>query len=94
MANLSFTLTVQAFLHPVKIPNDVEKLINSNFDSIYSWLLANKPSINLEKTECTIFAMEYKLGQCPDLTARVNGSKLSQVYRKDYLGLTLGEELK
>ena len=36
-----------------------------------------------------IFATEYKLRQRPDLTVKVNGSKIKQVDRKDYLGLTL-----
>ena len=41
-----------------------------------------------------IFATEYKFGQCPDLTVKINGSKIKQVNRKDYLGLTLDEKLK
>ena len=41
-----------------------------------------------------IFAAEYKLGQCPDLTVKINGSKIKPVDRKDYLGLTLDEKLK
>ena len=41
-----------------------------------------------------IFATEYKLGQCPDLTVKINGSKIKQVDRKNYLGLTLDERLK
>ena len=38
-----------------------------------------------------IFAKEYKLGQCP---VKINGSKIKQVDRKDYLSLTLDEKLK
>ena len=71
--------------------HDVEKLINLDLDNIYNWLLADKLSINVEKTKCMIFATEYKLGQCPDLTVKTNGSKIKQVDRKDYLGLTLDE---
>ena len=71
--------------------HDVEKLINLDLDKIYNWLLANKLIINVEKTKCMIFATEYKLGQCPDLTVKINGSKIKQV---DYLGLTLNEKLK
>ena len=41
-----------------------------------------------------IFATEYKLRQCPDLTVKINGSKITQVDRKDYLGLTSDEKLK
>ena len=77
-----------------KKPYDVDKLINLDLDKIYSWLLANKLSINVEKTKYMIFATEYKLGQCPDLTVKVNGSKFKQVDRKDHLGLTLDEKLK
>ena len=74
--------------------HDVEKLINLALDKVYNWLLANKLSINVEKTKCIIFATEYKLGQCPDLTVKISGSKIKQVDRKDYLGLTLDEKLK
>ena len=80
---LSFTLTIQAYLHPAK--NDVEKLINLNLDNIHNWLVANKLSINVEKTKC-------KLGQCPDLTIKINGSEIKQVDRKDCL--TSDEKLK
>ena len=45
----------------------------------------------MEKTKCMIFATEYKLRQYP---VKINGSKVKQVDRKDYLGLTLDEKLK
>ena len=93
MANLSFRLTTQAYLHPVKKPYDFDKLINLDLDNTYNWLLANKLSINKEKTKCMIFATEYNLGQCPDLTVKINESKIKQVDGKDYLGLTLDEKL-
>ena len=48
----------------------------------------------MEKTKCMIFATEYKLGQRPDPTVKINGSKIKQVDRKDHLGLTLDEKLK
>ena len=73
--------------------HDVEKLINFNLDNIYNSLLDNKLSINIEKTKFMIFATEYKLGQFPDLTVKINGSKIKQVDRNDYLGLTLDEKL-
>ena len=41
-----------------------------------------------------IFATEYKVGQCPDLTVKITGSKIKQVDRKDYLGLTSDDKLK
>ena len=74
--------------------DDVEKLINLVLDKIYNWLLANKLSIDVEKTKCMIFTTEYKLGQCPDLTVKTNGSKIKKVDRKVYLGLTSDEKLK
>ena len=83
-----------AYLHPVKKPHDIKKLANLDLNNIYNWLLANKLSIDVEKTKCMIFATEYKLGQCPDLTVKINGSKIKQIDRKDYLGLTLDEKLK
>ena len=48
----------------------------------------------MEKTKCMIFATEYKLRQCPGLAVKINGSKIKQVDRKDYLGLTLDIKLK
>ena len=36
-----------------------------------------------------IFAMEYKFRQCPDFPVKINGSKMKQVDRKNYLGLAL-----
>ena len=41
-----------------------------------------------------IFATEYKLRQCPDLAVKINGSKIKQVDRIDYFGLTSDEKLK
>ena len=77
-----------------KKPYDVDKLINLDLDNICNWLLANKLSINVEKTKCMIFATEYKLGQCPDLTVKMNGPRIKQADRKGYLCLTLDEKLK
>ena len=62
--------------------HDVEKLINLDLDKICNWLLANKLSINVEKTKCMIFATGYKLGQYPDLTVKMNGSKLNGLIEK------------
>ena len=45
-------------------------------------------SINVEKAKCMIFVMGYELGQCPYLKVKINGSKINQVDKKDYLGLT------
>ena len=74
--------------------DDVARLINLDLYKIYNWLLANKLSITVEKTKCMILATEYKLRQCPDLAVKINGSKIKQVDRKDYLGLTLDEKFK
>ena len=69
-------------------------MTNLDLDNIYNWLLANKLSINVEKTEFMIFATEYKLGHCPDLTVEINESNINQVDSKDYLGMALDEKLK
>ena len=62
--------------------HNVEKSINLDLDKIYNWLLANKLSINVEKTKCMIFATEYKLGQCPDFTVKITDPKLNRLIEK------------
>ena len=92
MPHLSFRRQHRLICISKKV-HDIEKLINLDLNKIYNWLLASKLSINVEKTKC-IFATDYKLGQCSDLTVEINGSKIKQVDRKNYLGQTLDKKLK
>ena len=40
-----------------------------------------------------IFSMEYKPTQCPDLTVKINGSKIKQIDRQGISGFGTGRKM-
>ena len=72
-------------------PKKMEKLVNSDLKILYSWLLANKISLNCDKTEIIFF---HKPGEkSPDLKIKMNGHRIYPSASIKYLGMHLDETL-
>ena len=72
-------------------PKKMEKLINADLNNVYKWLLANKISLNCDKTEVMIF---HKPGnKAPELKLRLNGHRIFPTKKLKYLGIYLDETL-
>ena len=74
--------------------NEAEEQVNKDLNNIYNWLIANKLSLNVIKTNYMIFATTHKIKNCPKIDVKINDLSISRCDKKDYLGLILEEELK
>ena len=72
-------------------PKRMEKSINADLKILYNWLLANKISLNCDKTEIIFF---HKPGQkVPVLKIKMNGHRIFPSKYIKYLGMYLDETL-
>ena len=69
----------------------MQKLINADLKIIYYWLLANKISLNCDKTEIIFF---HKSGEnVPDMKIKMNGHRMYPSKNIKYVGIHLDETL-
>ena len=74
-----------------KSPKSMQKQINADLKILYNWLLANKISLNSDKTEIIFF---HKPGEkIPDLLIKMNGHRIFPSKYIKYLGVYLDETL-
>ena len=75
--------------------SDLEILINFELQSLNRWLLANKLSLNIAKTEFMVIGSRQRLTTFDDheLCVTVNGASVKQVKSAKTLGITLDENL-
>ena len=72
-------------------PKQMQKLVNADLKILYKWLLANKISLNCDKTEIIFF---HKPGEkVPDLKVKMNGHRIFPSNNIKYLGMHLDESL-
>ena len=72
-------------------PKKMQKLINADLKVLYNWLLANKISLNSDKTEIIFF---HKPGERkPNISIKMNGHKIFPSSAIRYLGVYLDETL-
>ena len=69
----------------------MEKLINVDLKILYNWLLANKISLNCDKTELIFFRKPgYKV---PDMKIKMNGHRIIPSKNIKYLGIYIDQHL-
>ena len=75
--------------------SDLEHLINFELQSLNRWLIANKLSLNIAKTEFMAIGSRQRLATFddPELCATVNNASGKQVKSAKTLGMTLDENL-
>lgn len=71
--------------------NTTPNLINKELDKFFSWLCANKLTINTSKTKFMIFHRPNS--SIPELSISMNNETISQVSDFNFLGLTISENL-
>ena len=70
---------------------DMQKLVNADLKILYHWLLANKISLNCDKTEIIFFR---KPGEsAPNIKIKMNGHRIIPSKYIKYLGVYLDEHL-
>ena len=75
--------------------NCVKEIINMDFSNVYSWLCANKLSLNIAKTNCMLICNYQKVRFLPttELNISIEGQTLEQVKNCKYLGLMIDQHL-
>ena len=72
-------------------PKNMQKQVNADLKILYNWLLANKISLNCDKTEIIFF---HKPGEkIPNLKIKMNGHRIFPSKYIKYLGIYLDETL-
>ena len=72
-------------------PKKMEKVINADLKTLYNWLLANKISLNCDKTEVIFF---HKPGtKAPNIRLKINGKRIYASKTIKYLGMYLDDSL-
>ena len=79
------------FLNIGNSPKIMQKLVNADLKILYKWLLANKISLNCDKTEIIFF---HKPGEIvPEMKIKMNGHRIYPSNNIKYLGIYLDETL-
>ena len=79
------------FLNIGNSPKQMEKLVNADLKILYYWLLANKITLNCDKTEIIFF---HKPGEkVPEMKIKMNGHRIYPSKNIKYLGIYLDETL-
>ena len=69
-----------------------EEIMNTELKSIYKWLLANKLTINIQKTNFMILARK-KIPLDDSISIRINNLSIDRVKSIKFLGVTINEKL-
>ena len=75
-----------------KDPNTLRKMLNEDLSSLFTWLCANRLSLNITKTEFIIFKPPRIVLQ-NRITLKINGKTIYESNKITYLGLILDEHL-
>ena len=74
---------------------EVELAINDDLARIKEWLLANKLSLNVAKTEFLLIGSDYKINNLvtqPNI--QIDQTKIKQVYNSRVFGVDIDNKLK
>ena len=71
---------------------DIKK-INTELDHVFSWLCANKLSLNVSKTKYMIFNNKYNPHPNPTERLKINNISIDLVSEFNFLGVTIDNEL-
>ena len=69
--------------------NVIEDTLNENLSSLCDWLIDNKLSIHLGKTESILFGTRYSLSKANELNIKYGNQQIEQKQSVKYLGVTL-----
>ena len=72
---------------------DVEKNLSTNLESLCNWLVDNKLSIHLGKTESILFASRNKLKKCSEIKISCNNVLIDSKECVKYLGAYIEQDL-
>ena len=70
--------------------NEIESILNEELNEIVKWLKVNKLTLNVDKTQCTMFTRK----KCnTKLSIKIENSFITQVTKTKFLGIIMDEKL-
>ena len=73
---------------------EVEQKLNTDLENVHKWLISNKLTLNVEKTEYMIIGSRNRLNQIHSNPEIVIGEQtIERVARKEFLGVIVDEKL-
>ena len=82
-----------AILYANKDPRVISDKLGLELEMCSKWLVDNKLSLHMGKTECTIFGSKRKLREINNFSVECNGHTIKAKRSVKYLGLTLDDQL-
>ena len=89
IANFCCTPTGSAILFAHQDPNLVSQKVGKVMESCSTWLVDNKLSLHLGKTECKIFGSKTKLKRVNSFSVRCGDHNIASQETVKYFGLTI-----
>ena len=76
-----------------KDPKVISKTLSKELESCRQWLIDNKLSLHLGKTESILFGTKIKLSRAEKFEVTCDGKIINPINSVEYLGITLDEDL-
>jgi hypothetical protein len=76
-----------------KSKNQIETVLTSELETVSEWLICNKLSLHLGKTESILFGSKPKIRSHSGMEISCNGKIIDAVHSVKYLGATLDQSL-
>ena len=75
--------------------NDLNCTLNTDLEKVSNWLMRNKLSLNVRKTELLVLGSKQRLCRINDenINVHINGTKLTRVRKCKHLGVIIDENL-
>ena len=77
-----------------KDPKVISDVLSRELESCRQWLIDNKLSLHLGKTESILFGSQHKLSRVDKFEVSCDGKIINPTNSVKYLGITLDENLK
>jgi hypothetical protein len=75
--------------------NNLQAILNSDLNNSHQWIVANKLTLNVGKTEYMIIGTRQKLGGfSSEMNINIGGKNLIQVVSKKVLGIIIDDQLR
>ena len=75
--------------------NNLQAILNSDLNNIHQWIVANKLTLNVGKTEYMIIGTRQKLKNfSSEMNINISGKNLTQVVSKKVLGIIIDDQLR
>jgi len=82
-----------AILFSHKDPSYISQVLGKELENCSKWLIDNKLSLHLGKTECILFGSKKKLSKIQNFTISCNGQEIKSTSTVKYLGSFLDSDL-